>query len=70
MRRPLPKDWGCDTVTADNLNGAYKATRHLIELGHTQLATVSGPLHLTNAEERLNGFKQAIKEARLQLAPE
>ena len=66
----LPKDWVGDTVTADNHKGAYKATRHLIELGHTQLATITGPLHLTNAQERLNGFRQAIKEAGLQLAPE
>lgn len=66
----LPKDWTGDAVTADNLEGAYKATRHLIGLGHTLLATITGPLHLTNVQERLNGFKQAIKEARLQLAPE
>lgn len=66
----LPKDWGGDTVTANNQKGAYKATQHLIELGHTQLATITGPLHLTNAQERLNGFKQAAKEAKLQLAPE
>ena len=66
----LPKDWSGDTVTADNRQGAYKATRHLIEMGHRQLATITGPLYLTNAKERLQGFKQAIKEARLQLAPE
>lgn len=66
----LPKDWVGDTVTADNQRGAYKATRHLIELGHTQLATITGPLHLTNAQERLNGFRQAVKEAQLHLAPE
>lgn len=66
----LPKDWIGDSVTADNQDGAYKATRHLIAMGHKQLAVITGPLHLTNAKERLNGFKQAIKEAKLQLAPE
>lgn len=66
----LPKDWSGDTVTADNQAGAYKATRYLIEMGHKQLATITGPLHLTNAKERLNGFRQAIKEAKLQLASE
>jgi DNA-binding LacI/PurR family transcriptional regulator len=39
-------------------------------MGHTHLATVTGPLHLTNAEERLKGFRQAVKEAKLQFAPE
>jgi DNA-binding LacI/PurR family transcriptional regulator len=66
----LPKDWVGDTVTADNEQGAYKATRHLIEMGHKHLAAITGPLHLTNALERLNGFRQAVKEAKLKLAPE
>lgn len=66
----LPKDWEGDTVTADNQAGAYKATRHLIKMGHKQLATITGPLHLTNALERLNGFRRAIKKAELKLAPE
>ena len=66
----LPKDWVGDTVTADNQKGAHKATRHLIEMGHKHLAAITGPLHLTNAQERLNGFKQAVKEAKLQPAPE
>jgi DNA-binding LacI/PurR family transcriptional regulator len=66
----LPRDWSGDTVTADNRKGAYKATRYLIEMGHRQLATITGPLHLTNAKDRLAGFRQAIKEAELDLAPE
>ena len=66
----LPKNWSGDSVTADNEAGAYKATCHLIQLGHSRLATVTGPLHLTNAKERLEGFKRAMKEAKLQLSPE
>jgi DNA-binding LacI/PurR family transcriptional regulator len=66
----LPKNWSGDSVTADNEAGAYNATCHLIQLGHTRLATITGPLHLTNAEERLRGFKRAMKEARLHLSPE
>jgi LacI family transcriptional regulator len=66
----LPRHWSGDSVTADNKTGAYNATRHLIQLGHTRLATITGPLHLTNAKERLEGFKRAMKEAKLLLAPE
>jgi DNA-binding LacI/PurR family transcriptional regulator len=66
----LPKNWSGDSVTADNEAGAHNATRHLIQLGHTRLATITGPLHLTNAEERLRGFKRATKEAKLHLSPE
>ncbi|HEY4354543.1 MAG TPA: LacI family DNA-binding transcriptional regulator [Acidobacteriaceae bacterium] len=66
----LPKDWDGDTVTGDNQAGAYQATRHLIQMGHKHLATITGPLHLTNAQERLNGFREAMEESKLQLAPE
>src|SRR5258708_5737631 len=66
----LPKNWSGDSVTADNEAGAYNATRHLIQLGHTRLATITGPLHLTNAEERLRGFKRAMKDAKLHLSSE
>jgi DNA-binding LacI/PurR family transcriptional regulator len=66
----LPRDWKGDSVTADNEEGAYSASRYLLQLGHTQLATITGPLHLTNAQERLSGFNRAIREARVHLAPE
>jgi DNA-binding LacI/PurR family transcriptional regulator len=66
----LPKDWIGDTVTADNEAGAYDATLCLLKMQHTRLATITGPLHLTNAKERLSGFKRAMKEAKLRLAPE
>ncbi|MGD0912724.1 MAG: LacI family DNA-binding transcriptional regulator [Terracidiphilus sp.] len=66
----LPKNWSGDSVTADNLAGAYQATRYLIQMGHTKLAAISGPLHLTNAKDRLGGFKRALREAKLHIAPE
>jgi LacI family transcriptional regulator len=66
----LPKNWSGDSVTADNEAGAYNATRCLIQVGHTRLAVITGPLHLTNAKERLGGFKRAVREAKLPLSPE
>jgi len=66
----LPRDWSGDSVTADNEDGAYNATRSLLRLGHKKLATITGPLHLTNAAERLQGFRRALREAKLNLDPE
>jgi DNA-binding LacI/PurR family transcriptional regulator len=66
----LPKNWSGDSVTANNEAGAYNATHYLIQLGHTRLGTITGPLHLTNAKERLGGFKRALKQAKLHLSPE
>jgi DNA-binding LacI/PurR family transcriptional regulator len=66
----LPAYWSGDSVTADNEEGAYKATRYLIQLGHTILGTITGPLHLTNAQDRLRGFKRALQEAKLKISAE
>jgi DNA-binding LacI/PurR family transcriptional regulator len=66
----LPKDWIGDTVTADNEGGAYNATRYLLRMQHTRLAAITGPMHLTNANQRLGGFKRALKEAKLHIAPD
>jgi DNA-binding LacI/PurR family transcriptional regulator len=66
----LPKRWHGDSVTAANEQGAHAATRHLIQLGHRRIATIAGPLHLTNAEQRLRGFRRAMTEAGLPVAPE
>src|SRR5258708_5390520 len=66
----LPKNWSGDSVTADNEEGAYNATKCLLQMGHTKLAVITGPLHLTNAKERLGGFKRAVREAKLHLSPE
>src|SRR5258708_19120940 len=65
-----PKNSSGDSATPNNEAGAYNATRHLVQLGHTRLATITGPLHFTNAKERLGGFKRAMQEAKLHLSPE
>jgi LacI family transcriptional regulator, galactose operon repressor len=62
--------WTGDALLVDNEAGAYSATRHLLRVGHRQLAVVTGPMHLTNAVERLKGFQRALKEARVKVEPE
>ncbi|HEX3984897.1 MAG TPA: LacI family DNA-binding transcriptional regulator [Acidisoma sp.] len=50
-------------VFAENRGGAHAATRHLIAAGHRKMAMLSGPRTLFSAEERREGFEQAIAEA-------
>ncbi len=64
---------GCDTVMAQDREGIYQATSHLIGLGHTQIgfighaveATVGESILIYNAKERLAGYLEAMKEADL-----
>ena len=66
----LPRNWAGDSVTANNEEGALAATRHLIQMGHKKLAMIVGPQHLTNAKDRLNGFKKALRAARIHISGE
>jgi LacI family transcriptional regulator len=66
----IPRDWKGDTVTIDNEDGAMQATQHLIRLGHMRIATVTGPLHLTNAIDRRTGFRRALREANILIPSE
>lgn len=66
----LPRYWGGDSVTVANEEGAYRATRFLIQMKHRQISMIAGPLHLTNARERLNGFKRAMQEAGIHVSPD
>lgn len=63
----LPRNWKGDSVTVNNGAGAANATSYLIGLGHRQLAAITGPLHLTNSQDRLNGFKRALRQAKIPL---
>jgi LacI family transcriptional regulator len=64
LERALP---GLDTdlVLAGQEEGAWQATRHLIELGHRAIACVSGPADLPRSRERVGGFMRAMREAGL-----
>lgn len=65
-----PADWERDAVMVANEEGAFLATQYLLKMGHTRLATIAGPIHLTNAVERLAGFHKALAKHGVSLAPE
>jgi DNA-binding LacI/PurR family transcriptional regulator len=65
-----PKGWRGDVALVANEAGAYEATRHLLRMGHRQIAVITGPLHLGNAVERLEGFKRAVTEAGISIDPD
>lgn len=47
-------------VDAANWQGAYEATRYLVQLGHTQIAFITGALNIPSAVARLAGYKAAL----------
>lgn len=54
------------SVNVDQMYGAYEITKHLINLGHKTIAHISGPKDWYESEKRLQGFKKALKEKKLE----
>ncbi|MCL6602714.1 MAG: LacI family transcriptional regulator [Paenibacillus sp.] len=50
------------SVTVNNRKGGYDATRHLIDLGHRQIAHISGPDLFLSSRERELGYRMALEE--------
>jgi LacI family transcriptional regulator len=63
-------DLNCDRVLVNNQHGGYQATRYLIELGHQRIACISGPEKLDTSQQRVKGYRRALKEAGLAAIPE
>jgi LacI family transcriptional regulator len=54
---------GLPYVSTDNYYGAYEATRHLIEHGHSNIACIQGVKQSMPNKQRIKGFIDAMKEA-------
>jgi len=67
-REPPGADW--DFLTLDNQQGAYLATRHLIERGHERIAFFGGHADSSSCHQRRLGYAQALAEAGRELHPE
>jgi LacI family transcriptional regulator len=56
-------------ITLDDELGGFLATNHLIEMGHTKIAYISGPTIKVDATQRLAGHNRAMREAGLKTDP-
>lgn len=63
--RPVRRHEGDYVVDVDNVAGAREATRRLIDIGRTRIATISGPLTMVSSGDRIQGFRAALSEAGL-----
>ncbi|MFF2129998.1 LacI family DNA-binding transcriptional regulator [Streptomyces olivochromogenes] len=50
-------------VDSDNRGGAREAVRHLVGLGRTRVAHITGALDQTSAVDRLDGFRDVMGDA-------
>ena len=59
--RDIPLDFA-EVVLLDNEKGGYLATKHLLDLGHKEIACITGPNFLSPSMQRVQGYKRALLE--------
>jgi LacI family transcriptional regulator len=64
IARELPM-LAVDTVVVDDYIGGCMAARHLLELGHTDIAILAESQKVSSSRERVRGFKQTMSKAGL-----
>lgn len=53
---------GVGSVDVDDVAGAYRATSHLLRLGRSRIAFISGPPSSRATADRLRGYRAALEE--------
>jgi len=59
----LPDGIEADSVSVDDRAAAEMGVSHLISRGHKNIAIVTGPLSLKNEQERLHGYRHALRKS-------
>src|SRR5262245_32399236 len=50
-------------VETDDIAASFTATKHLLDLGHRRIAFFAGPAAAPSSQERLEGYRRALREA-------
>ncbi len=63
------ENWDGDSVYCDSIASAQALVQHLLCLGHTRIAIISGPAKTSTAEDRVAGYSLALYKAGITLDP-
>ncbi len=64
--RPVRRREADYVVDVDNVTGAKNATRRLVDIGRTKIATISGTPTMVSSIDRMQGFRSVLADAGLQ----
>jgi LacI family transcriptional regulator len=59
-----------DMVQTDDRQGAFDAVCHLARIGHKRIGLVSGPMNVSNARARRQGYSKALESSGLEYFPD
>jgi LacI family transcriptional regulator len=66
LKKPMPN---VVTINVNDQRGAMVAVEHLVESGRRQIAYLSGPSNSYSSQRRLEGYRQALRNANLPFDP-
>lgn len=58
-----------DSVAVDNVDGARRAVEHLIDSGARRIGMIAGPVDVSTAADRLEGYHAALRAAGIEADP-
>ncbi len=59
----VPPSEEIDSVSVDNVGGAFDCVQHLLAVGHRRIAILTGGLDIQTGRDRLRGYEQALRGA-------
>ena len=63
-------DLAINRVVLDNVDGAYRATKHLIDIGRQRICHFTSDMNYAVSQERLSGFLSAMGDAGREILPD
>lgn len=63
------KDINSPKILLNNFEGGYLATSHLLKMEYSKIAFLGGPERMSISNQRLEGYKAALREAGLKINP-
>lgn len=66
LGHPAPFCNGFVSIETDDTAAAHSATKHLLDLGHKRIAFFGGPPASPASQERLEGYRRALREAQIE----
>ena len=64
-----PREEAANSVALNDVNVAKTATQHLLDLGHTKIGIITGPMAEDCSQDRCQGYDEALRNANLKLDP-
>ena len=65
-----PDNLEVDSVQVANADASFRAVNHFLQEGHRRIGLVAGPLAISTAFERCEGYKRCLNSAGLPIDPE